>query len=273
MSDDDECDYMSADFLEKCLPKDVIPGLKRTQHEKREHEILKRKQARYEEEQAEREIRKKKRKDIWEKEADVREEGLATPLDNSNKGFAMMAKMGYKPGTSLGKDNTGISEPVGVVVKVGKAGLGREAAVKRIAEEKCRILEERAKKCVDDFNPAAFRAQMREKHLARRTESDLFKAQKSCRELDEKKDFSEPAEKWFWPVIEKPARNEDSEEEEEEEEVEEEEDLFTPTEKLGLLVTYLRAEHLYCIFCGINFDNEGDLTENCPGPARDDHDS
>jgi len=99
---------------------------------------------------------------------------------------------------------------------------------------------------------------MREKHLARRTVSNLFKAQKSCRKLDEKKDFSEPAEKWFWSTSEKPARNEISEEEEEEEEVEEEEDLLIPTEMLRLLVTYLRAEHLYCILCGINFDNEGD---------------
>jgi len=267
MSDEEE-DYMSADFLEKCLPKDVIPGLKKTQHEKREHEILKRKQVRLEEEKRQR----KKRKELSEGilEVEVRNEGLATPLDNTNKGFAMLAKMGYKPGTSLGKDNTGRSEPVEVVVKVGKEGLGREAAMKRLAEEKCRILEERARKCVAEFDPAAFRAQMREKHLARRTESDLFKAQKSCRELDEKKDFKEPAEKWFWPAVEK-VRSNDSDEEEEEEE-EEEEDIFTASEKLGLLVTYLRTEHTYCIYCGINFYNEKDMTDNCPGPSREDHD-
>ena len=34
MSDDD--DYMSADFLEKCLPKDVAPGLL-NKGQKREH--------------------------------------------------------------------------------------------------------------------------------------------------------------------------------------------------------------------------------------------
>jgi len=267
---DEEDDYMSADFLEKCLPKDVIPGLKKTQHERREHDILKRKQARREEEQ----IQKKKRKDLSEGrlEVNVRNEGLATPLDSSNKGFAMLAKMGFKPGTSLGKNNTGRAEPVEVVVKVGKEGLGREAAMKRLAEEKCRILEERARKCVTDFDPAAFRAQMREKHLARRTESDLFKAQKSCRELDEKKEFSEPAEKWFWPAVEK-VKSLDENEDEEGEEEEEEEDIFTSTEKLGLLVTYLRTEHVYCIFCGINFYNEKDMSDNCPGPYREDHDS
>ena len=62
---------------------------------------------------------------------------------------------------------------------------------------------------------------MREKHLARRTVSNLFKAQKSCRKLDEKKDFSKPAEKWFWPASEKPARSRNKDSEEVEEEVEE----------------------------------------------------
>ena len=43
------------------------------------------------------------------------------------------------------------------------------------------------------------RAQMREKHLARRAESDLYKAQKSCRQLDLAKEYAEPVELWFWP--------------------------------------------------------------------------
>ena len=29
----------------------------------------------------------------------------------------MLAKMGYKPGTSLGKDNSGVKEPVPINVK------------------------------------------------------------------------------------------------------------------------------------------------------------
>ena len=40
---------------------------------------------------------------------------------------------------------------------------------------------------------------MREKHMARRTESDLWKAQKSCRQLDLAKEFDTPMEAWFWP--------------------------------------------------------------------------
>ena len=38
---------------------------------------------------------KKRRNEI---EEEIREEGLSTKLDSSNKGFNMLAKMGYKPG-------------------------------------------------------------------------------------------------------------------------------------------------------------------------------
>ena len=110
---------------------------------------------------------------------------------------------------------------------------------------KCRIIEQKTREIVDQFDPAAFRAQMREKHQARRMESDLYKAQKSCRNLDEKKEFPEPMEKFFWPPVEKKRSLEDDDEEEEEEV--EEEEVFTVAEKLELLITYLRLTHLYIL--------------------------
>merc|ERR1712142_1073786 len=146
---------------------------------------------------------------------------------------------------------------------MGEGGLREGGGNEKTCRGKMQDFGRKARKCVADFDPSAFRAQMREKHLARGTESDLFKAQKSCRELDEKKEFSEPAEKWFWPAVEKVKTIDETEDEEGEEE-EEEEDIFTSTEKLGLLVTYLRTEHVYCIYCGINFYNEKDMSDTCP---------
>ena len=35
--------------------------------------------------------------------------------------------------------------------------------------------------------------------MSKRLESDLWKAQKSCRQLDLGKEYSEPMEFWFWP--------------------------------------------------------------------------
>ena len=36
-------------------------------------------------------------------EAEKRDEGLNKSLDSSNKGFALLQKMGYKPGAGIGK--------------------------------------------------------------------------------------------------------------------------------------------------------------------------
>ena len=265
---EDECDYMSDDFLNKCLPKDVTPGLLKTKNQKREHEVLK-----YQEQlkdDALRSKRLKKSQKLMEKEA--REEGLATAIDQSNKGFAMMAKMGYAPGTSLGKDNTGRVEPIPVLVKEGRAGFGRDETMRKLAIEKCRIIEQKTAQMVSDFDPGAFRAQMREKHMARRLESDLFTAQKSCKVLDERKEYTEPAEKFFWPKVEIKKNEDDEDAEEEEQPEEEEEDLFTVVEKLNLLLTYIRLEHFYCLYCGISYESQEDMDQNCPGISRDDHD-
>ena len=43
---------------------------------------------------------------------------------------------------------------------------------------------------------------------------DLFQAQKSCRELDEKKEYLEPPEPWFWLSPPKKEKEEDDDEEE-----------------------------------------------------------
>lgn len=145
---------------------------------------------------------------------------------------------------------------------------------------------------------------MRQKHQARTAEADLYKvlpeeyhimslmylfqAQKSCRELDEKKEFLEPPEPWFWPPPPKKEDEEDDDEEEEkdeaqklkdllkrqeEEKKEEEEDLFTAPEKLGMVVRYLRTTHLYCLHCGIQWVTDLEMDVECPGPDRDDHEN
>ena len=46
-------------------------------------------------------------------------------IDSSNKGFAMLAKMGYKAGESLGKSNSGRIEPIPIEVKNDRGGLGK----------------------------------------------------------------------------------------------------------------------------------------------------
>lgn len=65
-------------------------------------------------------------------ENENRQIGLSTSIDSSNKGFAMLQKMGYKAGQSLGKSNEGRLEPIPIHVKSDRAGLGRENVIKAI---------------------------------------------------------------------------------------------------------------------------------------------
>ena len=62
----------------------------------REHELLKKKDA------IDKEYPKQAKMSKAEQEAEKREEGLNKSLDPSNKGFALLAKMGYKAGKKRG---------------------------------------------------------------------------------------------------------------------------------------------------------------------------
>ena len=62
-----------------------------------------------------------------------RDEALSTSLPLSSKGYQMMAKLGFKAGSALGKEGNehARKEPLGVVVKEGRAGVGMNGERKR----------------------------------------------------------------------------------------------------------------------------------------------
>ena len=75
-------------------------------------------------------------KDINEIRVEKRDEDIPIHIaEPSNKGFAIMAKMGYKAGEGLGKYITGRVEPVSVEIKDDRRGLGHETALKEIAKQ------------------------------------------------------------------------------------------------------------------------------------------
>ncbi|KAI9298292.1 hypothetical protein K502DRAFT_4844 [Neoconidiobolus thromboides FSU 785] len=43
-------------------------------------------------------------------------------------------------------------------------------------------------------------------------------------------------------------------------------------EMLLKLIDYLRDTYYYCIYCGIQFNDEKDMIDNCYGKLRADHD-
>ncbi|EAU84259.1 hypothetical protein CC1G_01255 [Coprinopsis cinerea okayama7 len=43
-------------------------------------------------------------------------------------------------------------------------------------------------------------------------------------------------------------------------------------DRLRLVLSYLRSRHNYCFWCGIKYENEDEIANQCPGPEEDDHD-
>lgn len=205
MSDEEE-DYMSDAFLAKL--QDVKPSLIKNSAVKRQIAI----------EEKEKEQRKKF-KPIHEVQKDKMKEGLSTALAEDNKGFAMLSKMGFKPGSSLGKSSqsTAIKVPITININLnsdGRCGLGARAAV---AENRERQLNKLKKKMnANDMTPDEYRAQMRGVSDRKQTIWDLHKLQKTCRILDLEHHEKCPIHLWFWPE-DRSKKDEDDEEDEEEE--------------------------------------------------------
>lgn len=281
MRSEDEFDYMSDSFLAECVKDDIRPGLIHSRTKQREHNIHKNKTTTDEK-------NKQQNRPHRLLEAERREEGLNEAIGDSNKGFALLQKMGYKPGMAIGKSGMGCVEPVPIALKSDRSGLGREAALKEIAAEKLAIMARQRARAV---NTQDYRARLARKAVERQIEGDLRKSQRICEQLDTSKGFDEPAEIWFWPP-KKMQATDDTEEHEDEPETEKtvnkdtdednnkheetiseeaEEIEFESPEKLEILTLYLRRTHLYCIWCGVHFDDDKDLQDTCPGPSRDDH--
>lgn len=204
----------------------------------------------------------------------VREDGLNVKIGQDNKGFALLAKMGYKPGMTLGKEGQGRAEPISISVKNNREGLGMDSERKLKQEEMSQMRAEMRHKRQKVYHQeqSGFTKRMSEKFNQREVEKDLDDSQKVCEELDAKANIEEPEEWFFWPLhwLEKKyAKDEDEESKEPPEPVM---DIYTPPEKLELLTDYLRNNYSYCIWCGIKFKGVKDLWNNCPGSSRSDHD-
>ncbi|KAJ5884060.1 uncharacterized protein N7473_010946 [Penicillium subrubescens] len=135
-------------------------------------------------------------------EAARRDEALAkSTLDPSNKGFQMMAKLGFKPGESLGKrDPPGPSsatstkengsdaahrpaparsEPLNLIFKEGRGGIGLDSEKKRKIREEAAEATKRVKQDEGDY-----RDRVREERETRRAEAHVRAAQKVAERLD-----------------------------------------------------------------------------------------
>ncbi len=178
------------------MQEDIRPGLLKSHADKRNFLALKRKKEQDE-------INRKKNPNIRIMELEKRKEGLDKPIEHDNKGFALLQKMGYKPGSSIGKkgilfslcdleycnisrififssliSETGRTEPIPIEVKADREGLGRSQRRKELYEEKLKELRS------NSVSTSEFRSRMMEMKAQRQMEADLRKSQKICENLD-----------------------------------------------------------------------------------------
>lgn len=126
--------------------------------------------------------------------------------------------MGYTPGSALGKEGSGLAEPVGVEIRRSRAGIGREdpRKEKRRREEE---MMERDKRKVEELM-ADFGWRQKEQWRGRRVVVNYHKAKAALEQLENKEVVVEAEEK--------------DEEDGGDEEEEEEEEVIT--EEVWLLV-------------------------------------
>lgn len=234
-----EDDYMSDSFLKSLEKNDVKPGLTFSRSTKRKHELEKKKQT----------LDPKKR---IVSESEVRTSGLEKPIDETNKGFQLLQKMGFKNDGEMKK-------PIGIEIKAGRTGLGMESDTirKLIDIESGRLNQYKLKTALNVCE--------------RWRVKDLKSSQRSCLDLDSEAHIQAPLKEHFWPrqilggmeeKVEGVSVSMDSEQVE---------DLIDITNKLEDVTQYLRSFHKFCLWCGIKFESCEDMALNCPGDDRESH--
>lgn len=208
---------------------------------------------------------------------------------NSNSmGLSIMQKMGFKVGDSLGINNSTTVEPIKVVQRESRSGIGS----KKI-HPKEEVLITSAD--LDKFRELTGKQQV-EKH----TERLYKKLMKVCYEMsgEDNLDVSEVNPLWKPYVLERnqierakqmkskiiqienDIENENGEEDKRKENEaesinnylgdEKKDDNFISGEITNLLV-YLRSSHNFCYFCGSFYDDAIELQNKCPGVEEIDH--
>ena len=240
----------------------------------------------------------------------ARTDGLQTALPNTSKGFQMMAKLGFKPGSALGASPSpgARTEPLVIDVKEDRGGVGMDSEKKRKFREEAAVTAEKSKKV--KANEGDFRERIGREREEKRSEA-LFRGAMKVLEVYEQPDASDrvPLKKVnvlyrsllresevnererrarydLHQSMTKDPKYDDPEEDEhvrhalgkveedlEEEEEDEELDAFLKheaKERLEKIINYLRQQYYYCFWCKHKYDSE-DL-DGCPGPMEDDHD-
>uniref|UniRef100_A0A0N4Z4K1 DUF4187 domain-containing protein n=1 Tax=Parastrongyloides trichosuri TaxID=131310 RepID=A0A0N4Z4K1_PARTI len=201
----------------------------------------------------------------------VRKEIEEKPIPKDNIGVKLLMKMGYNLDNEE-SNKVKLNKPIVVETKVDTLGLGfvenEKKKVKELFDERVqqtRKKVEQIEELVDDF-----RKRKRDDKLYALTMSDLRKCQRVCHEMDQRILMAKPLDDYFWPRSIMKIKD-DGEIDDEAFRLEKlhENEL---TEKLDSILNYLRDQHYYCTYCGCTFENVEELSVQCPGITREEHD-
>lgn len=143
--------------------------------------------------EAEERSRPKSKAQIAEEERAKRDAALnSANIDQSSKGFKMMAALGYKAGTALGKDmksngndssDTRLLEPIGVDMKEDRGGIGADSEKKRKFREEVERKQDSEKR--QKVDALEFRERQQQEREEKRKEGQFYGAMKVAERLDE----------------------------------------------------------------------------------------
>lgn len=127
---------------------------------------------------------------------------LESAIPETNIGFKMLKQMGYTPGSALGKEGSGMSEPVGLEIRRGRAGIGKEDdKVEKMRREMEKADRDRRRE-VELME--TFESHLKERWKEKRIVSNFHKAEAVLAQLENRE------------VVEEKKEEEDEEKEEEE---------------------------------------------------------
>uniref|UniRef100_A0A915C6N7 G patch domain-containing protein 11 n=2 Tax=Parascaris univalens TaxID=6257 RepID=A0A915C6N7_PARUN len=281
-------DYMSDTFV--ACTSDIRPGITLSYAQRR---IMKIEAEKHENEERLRHMPKRA-----ELERELRESALSTPICEDSKGFALLTKMGYKPGMSLGRKKEGIEEgmkePIVIDIKTCRTGLGHKAEEEEKKKQRSVLLKKHmaARAKTQQFLLGDFRKRQRTASILKQLIGDIMKSRKACEELDSRNGFELPVDPHFWPIY-KEGIEEEQNPSKKTRLVDEEHDnfifkypngKFAPAEiqlnelhendlidRLDNITAYLRDKHFYCVWCGCKYESIGELSQQCPGSTRARH--
>ncbi|KAM3125105.1 hypothetical protein ACQ2H7_001641 [Candidozyma auris] len=191
-------------------------------------------------------------------------------LERKSIGLSMMQRMGFSIGDSLGLSKDAAKEPVKVVPKHDKLGIG--------ASSKLRIKQNLNRQTVDRY----LRTQS-VKERQRRATCDILKLQRFCLNSSGDVDRIQSIEQaksvnclWRSLALEmvcKPRNGRIIDHKTEASSTSEFESA-EPTSKLehlSALLDYARENHFYCLYCSVEYNDAEDMRAHCPGKYVESH--